>query len=661
MADANVHLAAGRLQQDNVCQTPPTMTGPREGRFNPRKLVRKTRYHLRPAAEFSDSVDDVNPVDIDFRANPWWGSRYSCWEVKGQVAEEYMSLGPRIYDELRQSCRESSSEVILYPYMVGKSPKYARPVLVIASEDEPSRQEAKAAIVKSDILKEYPHFKLWPLRYLPTGPINPVAMRDLAPDLPQPSTTPFEVYYDPDKRIRSIGMRIYIKHGESAMRRATANAMYNGTEYGYLTAAHALKAADTWATPAGESQNQFHFPFGSDGESDGSDDFEVETTSGYSGTSPKPTDRSSASATSSRHSDTSRQSGSCHTEHNTRPAFESPPGSQIRYSDEKNRNENSSTPNLELLGVVSASYVQLDCAVVRVTNETILSFLRGLENVEHNSEDNVRVSSARRASVVALTSHGPVQGELFDLPLYTRFAGSQTFQPVYKFTYEGDILMGDCGSLLINTETKEVYGHVIADSQSCCVAFTVSAEPVFDALKRDGKWQLLALDSDTKLQASRETWEDHSFWDSELDLDDPIFEWDIGSTTSTNISSLPEFPTPVHPHPPSPPTLPDSGRFVLPSENKLHPKPTTSYYNHLSLGQAVKQARNSEGGVDQRLARYLEQKLTEVYGRLQARPDTYILPPDEFALISYYGSRFGSSELIRSAIRRFWDNHRSTR
>jgi hypothetical protein len=84
-------------------------------------------------------------------------------------------------------------------------------------------------------------------------------------------------------------------------------------------------------------------------------------------------------------------------------------------------------------------------------------------------------------------------------------------------------------------------------------------------------------------------------------------------------------------------------------------------YGHLSLSQAVNYAQNSEGGVDQRLAQHLEKKLGEVYARLQAQPTSYILPPDEFALVNYYRSRFGDSELIKSATKRFWDNHRGSR
>jgi hypothetical protein len=81
-------------------------------------------------------------------------------------------------------------------------------------------------------------------------------------------------------------------------------------------------------------------------------------------------------------------------------------------------------------------------------------------------------------------------------------------------------------------------------------------------------------------------------------------------------------------------------------------------HGYLSLGQAVHVAQNSEGGVDQRLAQVLERRLAEVWAKLNAQPSSYILPPDEFALLNYYRTRFGDNEVVRNATKRFWDNHK---
>ncbi|KAF3034245.1 hypothetical protein E8E12_005013 [Didymella heteroderae] len=81
-------------------------------------------------------------------------------------------------------------------------------------------------------------------------------------------------------------------------------------------------------------------------------------------------------------------------------------------------------------------------------------------------------------------------------------------------------------------------------------------------------------------------------------------------------------------------------------------------YGQLSLGQAVHIAQNSEGGVDQRLAQFLERRLADVWAKLNAQPTSYILPADEFALLNYYRPRFGDSSIVKDATKRFWDNHK---
>jgi hypothetical protein len=85
----------------------------------------------------------------------------------------------------------------------------------------------------------------------------------------------------------------------------------------------------------------------------------------------------------------------------------------------------------------------------------------------------------------------------------------------------------------------------------------------------------------------------------------------------------------------------------------------TRGYSSFPLAQAVNIARNSEDGVDQHLVVYLEKKLDEVWGRLQAKPDSYILLPDEFALFNYYISRLGDQDSVRNATKRYWDNHQA--
>jgi hypothetical protein len=54
-------------------------------------------------------------------------------------------------------------------------------------------------------------------------------------------------------------------------------------------------------------------------------------------------------------------------------------------------------------------------------------------------------------------------------------------------------MMGDCGVLAIDHNTREVYGHIVANSQRRGIAFMVPFKPVFETLEREGGWELLTL------------------------------------------------------------------------------------------------------------------------------------------------------------------------
>lgn len=80
-------------------------------------------------------------------------------------------------------------------------------------------------------------------------------------------------------------------------------------------------------------------------------------------------------------------------------------------------------------------------------------------------------------------------------------------------------------------------------------------------------------------------------------------------------------------------------------------------YGYLTIPRALELARNTEGGVDPNIKSYLEKALIEVWARLQAQPDSYVLSRDEFALFNYYRRRFEGSEVAQRAIQRFWDHY----
>lgn len=78
---------------------------------------------------------------------------------------------------------------------------------------------------------------------------------------------------------------------------------------------------------------------------------------------------------------------------------------------------------------------------------------------------------------------------------------------------------------------------------------------------------------------------------------------------------------------------------------------------HFTIQRALEIARNSEGVVDPTISSCLEYSLREVWARLEANPDSYVLTKDEFALFNYFRHRFTNSDTAQRAIQRFWDNY----
>lgn len=78
---------------------------------------------------------------------------------------------------------------------------------------------------------------------------------------------------------------------------------------------------------------------------------------------------------------------------------------------------------------------------------------------------------------------------------------------------------------------------------------------------------------------------------------------------------------------------------------------------YLTIQKALEVARNSEGVIDPTVRDFLERSLQEVWGRIEAQPDSYLLTKDEFALFNYYRYKSATSPLAQSAIKRFWDNY----
>jgi hypothetical protein len=80
------------------------------------------------------------------------------------------------------------------------------------------------------------------------------------------------------------------------------------------------------------------------------------------------------------------------------------------------------------------------------------------------------------------------------------------------------------------------------------------------------------------------------------------------------------------------------------------------------IRQALEHARECEDGpVNAQSVAVLEDAITELWDRIQAQPDTYVLSPDEFSLFNYFlTTRYRGSPVAQQAVARFWNNYQQT-
>lgn len=73
--------------------------------------------------------------------------------------------------------------------------------------------------------------------------------------------------------------------------------------------------------------------------------------------------------------------------------------------------------------------------------------------------------------------------------------------------------------------------------------------------------------------------------------------------------------------------------------------------------EALDRARNSnDGPIDSQTSAILEAAIQELWNKIQAQSNSYVLTPDEFALFNYFRKRFGNSAVARKAVERYWNS-----
>ncbi|KAL2073238.1 hypothetical protein VTL71DRAFT_10562 [Oculimacula yallundae] len=77
----------------------------------------------------------------------------------------------------------------------------------------------------------------------------------------------------------------------------------------------------------------------------------------------------------------------------------------------------------------------------------------------------------------------------------------------------------------------------------------------------------------------------------------------------------------------------------------------------IAVTQALETARDTpEGAQDPAVVSILEHALRQIWRKIEAKPASYVMTRDEFAVFNYFQSRFAGQRLAAAARKRYWDH-----
>lgn len=79
-----------------------------------------------------------------------------------------------------------------------------------------------------------------------------------------------------------------------------------------------------------------------------------------------------------------------------------------------------------------------------------------------------------------------------------------------------------------------------------------------------------------------------------------------------------------------------------------------------AVAQALEIARESpDGASDPTVSKILENALSQIWGKVQAQPSSYVMTREEFAVFNFFQHRFIGDKDAVAARKRYWDNCRA--
>ncbi|KAK4221172.1 hypothetical protein QBC38DRAFT_505122 [Podospora fimiseda] len=392
--------------------------------------------------------------------------KVSCWEATGPARDAFNEIAPDIKEYLDRCVEPISAWVTWSVFMFGKSPKTANPTIVFCCEVATHRKEVKNIIIESGLLDGYQGLKT---AHMPQAPdfqhLVPLAGED-----GRLSTCTTEAFASQGYAAHRSGMRIFV--GDSAIPATIGGIIQVGDQFFYTTAGHVFQPRKgEWQAEASGSDTDDDmeidgFDASDFGEDDDDGEQEVEGFESDMAASRFQRTTGKEPEFSSQVPGTYVDSGSSHL-----PTKVLTMGSPFLTSfDFLDQDYNLDYALMEITHPIHHS-------VNRVMYRPIHGFLRSI-NVEAPINN-----SPSGETVLAITARGVIEGKIHGTPIYSRHPLGSHFLSAFKVSFHLPLEVGDCGSWVVNAETNELYGHIVAGDPGLGTAIVVSFQSIFEDIE----------------------------------------------------------------------------------------------------------------------------------------------------------------------------------
>ncbi|KAK7920147.1 hypothetical protein PG985_008169 [Apiospora marii] len=442
------------------------------------------------------------------------GHTKSAWWAQGAALEKFENdIEPQIEMTLRNTDL-GYADMYYRLYMIGKRTEASRPTIMICCTDSHARRHVESSIRQSGVLDEYPEFDLGtcalPLEQ-PT-PAKPLAGGDSSPigvsadsGLPEETSRRRPAADGPNA---SLGIKIAISNETGLTQFTTGGIVIQvGRDFYQMTVEHSrerirsrrhqsntpgpdeINQCSTRSNGSEKGQEEWRSTNYAEDDEDVEDEVDDSESEEAMHGSPTSTELPPSWA------DNPHFGGD-----NRHDSIQLPHSVDSKCEDqteprEPEDNERVQVVSEDLKPVLrgDGSDAKLDYVLLPLNgrpNDANRVNLHYSQTPGRTLDDTLDIRStstipSRECAVMAVTgSSGVVSGTLFPGATYLRAANSTATQKMYDVHLDGKVVEGDCGSVVLDSVSGGLYGHIIKGCPHTGMAYISSAEAIFHDIKK---------------------------------------------------------------------------------------------------------------------------------------------------------------------------------